>query len=287
LNTLRHEYIERARGLGLSVFFNTTIFDGNFEDIPHIVGFFIRNSDIVRMASFQLQADTGRGVLGMRPSRITIESATRKINAGAGAALSFDAIQIGHSHCNRCAMALVTNNKAYDMLDDRQLVTDVLEHTSHLRFDRHSRSAVTRIFAMSLLTSPRLLGRALVWAIRKAWLAKNDLVAARGRVDKLSFFIHNFMDACALERDRIDACTFTTVTSDGPISMCLHNAKRDAFILQPVRLRGSTGERLWNPLSGEIEASRACRIGETVKHSPKTAKGRLKGLYANRRSTPA
>ncbi|MDE2468563.1 MAG: radical SAM protein, partial [Bradyrhizobium sp.] len=34
LNELRRTYIERARGLPLSVFFNTTVFDGNFDQIP-------------------------------------------------------------------------------------------------------------------------------------------------------------------------------------------------------------------------------------------------------------
>lgn len=46
--------------------------------------------------------------------------------------------------------------------------------------------------------------------------------------------IHGFMDAGALERERIDACVFKTMTAEGPMSMCLHNAKRDSFILQPL-----------------------------------------------------
>jgi hypothetical protein len=67
---------------------------------------------------------------------------------------------------------------------------------------------------------------------------KADLMASRGRVNKLSFFIHNFMDACDLDPERIKACTFMAATQDGPISMCLHNARRDQYIL---RSRG----RLW------------------------------------------
>src|SRR5216683_3251974 len=53
LNALRQEYIDRTRGLGLPVMFNTTVIDGNFEQIPEIVAFFVRNSDAVRLASFQ------------------------------------------------------------------------------------------------------------------------------------------------------------------------------------------------------------------------------------------
>ena len=39
-------------------------------------------------------------------------------------------------------------------------------------------------------------------------------------MNKLSFLVHNFMDACSLEKP----------TKDGPISMCLHNALRDNFV---------------------------------------------------------
>lgn len=275
LNALRKEYIERARGLGLPVMFNTTVFDGNFDQIPEIVAFFVRNSDAVRLASFQLLADTGRGILDGRDPRITISSVRRQIELGARTSLSFDTARTGHARCNRYAMTLVTNGKVYDMFDDPALFNDVLEHTAELQFDRQSHFKAVRTFVRGVLTSPRLTLRGALWLIGKLWRAKADLLLARGRVDKLSFFIHNFMDACSLEKDRIDACVFTTATGTGPISMCLHNAKRDAFVLRPVRLRGEKRDGFWNPLSGEITPE-PIQIYPMIDPGRKLAKGRLK-----------
>ena len=34
---------------------------------------------------------------------------------------------------------------------------------------------------------------------------------------------------------------------DGPISMCVHNAKRDRYVLAPIQLKEG---RVWDPLSG-------------------------------------
>jgi uncharacterized radical SAM superfamily Fe-S cluster-containing enzyme len=284
LNALRRDYINRARGLGLSIFFNTTVFAGNLNQIPEIVRFFVRNADAVSMASFQLQADTGRGVLGVRAPRITIDSVKQQITLGADAPLSFETIQVGHSQCNRSAMAFVTNARVYDMLDNRRLVADIVETTSKVRFDRQNHAALVRAFVTSLLAKPSVFAHGLVWLIRKIWLAKADLLATRGKVHKLSFFIHNFMDACAPDQNRVDACTFVAITSEGPISMCLHNARRDAFILKPMKISGAVGEAFWNPLSGKIEPSGS--VPTTVSHSPKTARGRLKALGANRRPGP-
>ncbi|MEO8739020.1 MAG: radical SAM protein [Casimicrobiaceae bacterium] len=275
LNALRQEYIERARGLRLAVMFNTTVFEGNFDELPEVVAFFARNSSLVRLASFQLLADTGRGVLGVRAARISIASVRRQIERGAGTSLSFDAIGAGHAQCNRYAMTLVTHGRVYDILDDKELVEDVLAHTASLQFDRQSGSAAIGALLKGMLTSPRLALRAAAWLMRKLWRAKVDLLRAGGRVDKLSFFIHNFMDACNLEKDRIEACVFTAATGNGPVSMCLHNAKRDAFVLQPVKLNGAQGIRFWNPLSGE-SSSVPMRIPPQVDPGPKAAKRRSK-----------
>jgi len=61
--------------------------------------------------------------------------------------------------------------------------------------------------------------------------------------------------------------------------MCLHNAKRDVFILSPVRLGGAQGDRFWNPLSGEVSA-RPARLHPVLDVGRKKAKGRLKRALA-------
>lgn len=251
LNAVRQEYIERARGLRLAVMFNTTVINDNFDQIPDVVAFFVRNADMVRLASFQIQADTGRGVLGRRDVRLGVESLKRQINRGTGAPLSFETARAGHSRCNRYAMSGVVNGKAYDLLDDPHLFAGILEQTKHLQVDRQDRSAAVAAIAKGVLDSPPLALRAAGWLARKLWRAKFDLLRSRGSVHKLSFFIHDFMDACHLDPDRIEACVFTAATTDGPISMCLHNAKRDAFILQNLRLAGEPRDRLWSPFTGK------------------------------------
>jgi hypothetical protein len=110
LNALRQEYIERARGLGLPVTFNTTVTSDNFAEIPENVAFFVRNSDAVRL----LVPASGRhraGVPGRRDAGITIASGRRQIELGANTSLSFDTSQIDHARCNRYAMTLVMNGK--------------------------------------------------------------------------------------------------------------------------------------------------------------------------------
>ncbi|TAK83563.1 MAG: radical SAM protein [Betaproteobacteria bacterium] len=122
LNGVRDECIARARGLPLAVYFNTTVHDGNFAELPALVRYFVNRSDAVRLASFQLQADTGRGVLRARGQLITPANVCAQISQGAGAALDFDAVRVGHACCNRYALALIANGRAHDALDERRFI---------------------------------------------------------------------------------------------------------------------------------------------------------------------
>jgi hypothetical protein len=88
-------------------------------------------------------------------------------------------------------------------------------------------------------TTPGLWRRGARWLGKTLWSARRDLWASRGRINKLTFVIHNFMDAARLERDRVHACVFMVATADGPMSMCLHNAKRDRYILPGGDAAGS------------------------------------------------
>ena len=247
LNAVRRAYIDRARGLGLAVFFNTTVFAGNIAEIPAVVRFFVDNSNVVSLASFQLQADAGRGVLRGRPAAVTVDRIVGLIEAGAGTALTFDALSAGHAQCNRYAAALVCHGRAHDLLDDRHLAQAFADATTDLALDRTSYGRTVARIAGWLARHPGYWPPALRWLGRTAWRMRRDLWKSRLRVRKLSFFIHNFMDACALDPERLGACVFMAATADGPVSMCLHNARRDDTILRPIRLPPSAGGGLWDP----------------------------------------
>ncbi len=250
LNAVRREYIERARGLNLAVIFNTTLFSGNFHEVAELVRFFSAVSDVVGFVSFQLQADTGRGVLRRRTDTIGIDNTIARIEHGAGTALSFDSLLGGHHHCNRYAFALVINGKLYDALDDPDLAVPFMNQTAHVTFDRRDRWKAVHALGIAVLKNPSLWFPSVCWLVRMVWRARKDLLQAKGKVQKLSFFVHNFMDACHLEKDRSESCIFMTMTGDGPISMCVHNAKRDDFILKPIKIVRKGEAQTWNPLSG-------------------------------------
>ena len=244
LNALRLDCIARARGLPMGVFFNTTVFDGNLAELPMLAAFFVAQAGAVRFASFQLQADIGRGVLGARHSAIDNPGVAAALQQGAGAPLSFNVLAAGHQACNQNAVLLVINGRAYDAFADQAFIRRFMRETATLRINRRTPWQGLRSLAGALLRRPALVGATLAWLARFAWQARADLWAARGRVGKLTFFTHNFMDACALEADRIDACVFMAITQDGPLSMCAFNAQRDDFLLRPLAL----AEGPWQPL---------------------------------------
>ncbi len=250
LDAVRRDYVERARGLPLSVFFNTTAHPGNLDQIPGVVRFMVANSDVVRLASFQLAADTGRGTQRRGLQQVTRDSVARQIQVGAGARIAFDTPGVGHAECNRYAMTLVANGRVFDVFDDKALMTELLCATSGLQFDRTSRRRAVAALAGWLARHPAMVLRGSGWAARKLWAMRRDLVASRARVGKLSFFIHDFMDAGRLDRCRVEACAFMVASADGPVSMCLHNARRDRFLLKPFPVPTAGGEVLWDPLAG-------------------------------------
>ena len=122
-----------------------------------------------------------------------------------------------------------------------------------------------------LLAHPRWLGRSSMWLARLLAAAARDLLAVRGRVHTLSLMTHDFMHACALDRDRIDSCVFKAMTADGPLSMCIHNARRDDFITRPLTLRDG---RIFDPLEGRRGNAVEFVLPDPVLHGLKRARGR-------------
>lgn len=273
LNTVRREYIDRARGLPLSVFFNTTVYAANFGEIPALVKFFIQHGAMVRLCSFQVGADTGRGT---ERERVTVnpETVMAAIQSGAGCALNFGAIGAGHSQCNRYAYGLVVNGKVYDFFSDTALIAEVMAKTVDVECDRQDKRKTVWRMARAILQQPALLPRIARRVLEFAWRARTDLIAAQGQIGKISFFVHNFMDAAHLERERCETCSFMVMTPMGPMSMCVHNAKRDDYLLVPAEVKRENQHLFWNPVTGQLQEQKPDR--SAVSLTPKNAKGRAR-----------
>ena len=257
LNALRRDYIERARGLKLGVFFNTTLHAGNFTELPALAAFFAVQADVVRLASFQLQADTGRGVLGGRNDEaINHDSVASRWQQGLDTPLANNVLAAGHSQCNRSAVLLVINGRAYDAFADADFIQRFMRETAGLMIDRGTPWRAMRSLLRAVASRPALAWASLRWALALAWTARRDLLAAGGRVHKLTLFSHNFMDAAQLDPERVDACVFMAMTQDGPLSMCAYNARRDEFLLRPLH----TANGLWQPLRAGLAEAKAVPI---------------------------
>jgi 7,8-dihydro-6-hydroxymethylpterin dimethyltransferase len=278
LNTLRDEYIERARGLPLAVIFNTTAYPGNFHEIPALVKYFVSRADVVRFASFQVGADMGRGI---ERERVTVNPLTvmQAIRQGTEANLNFDAASAGHARCNGYAYGLVINGRVHDFFNDPDFVRDILASSANLTVDRANKSSVKKTVMSYFLKHPATFWGVVSRFAKLAWKERSDFVAARGRVGKISFFVHNFMDSSQLEKERCDACSFMVMTPQGPMSMCVHNAKRDDYLLVAAHVKRENKVMFFNPVSGQLEDKLPLNI--TPHLNRKNARGRAKEGLTN------
>ena len=231
LNKVREEYIARASGLGLPVYFNTTVHHGNFHEIPDLARFFIRHADTVGIASFQLQADTGRGLLRKRELAIDLDTVSAQLDLGVGQRLNWDAVHLGHPLCHRQAVTVVLDGQVVDLLDDPALIARAIPAFSHLPIDRSRPWRAALAVLGRAAKHPSLWPRAALYLARKLRVCAGPLVRGRCQPRKLMFFLQNFQDRDALDPERIELCSFHVMTQHGPISMCLHNASRDDYIL--------------------------------------------------------
>ena len=161
------EYIERARGIPIAVIFNTTVCRDNFDEIPDLIRFFRRHADVVGMASFQLQADTGRGVLRERDRVISLETVRRQIAAGAETDIS-----LGHGPDRAPGVPpdrdhLAANGNLYDLNDDPAFFNRFLSDFQHVMLDRRQPARAVRALARRKRAAPAPLaprGRPLLRA---------------------------------------------------------------------------------------------------------------------------
>ena len=276
LNNMREKYIERAQGLGLAIMFNTTVHRGNFHEIPEIVRFFRKHANVIRLVSFQLQAETGRGIEGKRPLLITPDSVWKQLETGAGTTLNSKAIRAGHTECNRYAIGLRLGDEMQDLLEDTHTVGKLMQQFQTVKANRRHKFKSLIAGCTQALKKPAATALLFKWIFNLIWSRKEMLLRSRGKINTMSFFMHNFMDANELNSERITACAFKVMTEKGPISMCLYNAKRDNYLLQPTRIKTEQGISFWQPLTGAItnKLKTAEEVVTPMQHPVKRLKGK-------------
>lgn len=281
LNTVRCAYIRRTRGLGLRVLFNTTVFGGNFDEL-HTLARFLRDRLEVAFVSFQMQADTGRGVLRERPDAITQDSVMRAVEAGYETPLHFDTAAVGHSKCNRYASVVTAGGRAVSLLSARRLTHRVIAALE--RADRSTdghidiRDGVRRM----ALRNPLLAARAGLHLLGCVLSLGRGLL--RGPVRRQSVFIHNFMAADALEEGRCASCVFMVATANGPLSMCAHNAQRDLHLAAPDQIDGPFGPSWWNAAAPRLSGTPDLPdLSDPALAPLKRLKGQMRALRRNRK----
>src|SRR5262249_6082457 len=188
LNAIRREYMERANGLRVAVIFNTTIHGGNLEELPMLVRFFLQHSDVVGMASFQVQAITGRGEWRVRAAEVTPEAVAERIRQGVGLPrLSWDTALVGHPRCNRGVMLATAGDKAIDLLTNRRLYERFLEEFRHVPFDRRDVQTTARRVIAATLKNPFWLLQGGAFLAAKLWEARKAFWR-RQHIGKITFF---------------------------------------------------------------------------------------------------
>ncbi len=234
LNEVREEYIERVRGLSVAVVFNTTVCPQNIEEVPDLIRFFRRNSDVVGMCSFQMGADTGRGI--ERGRALTHESMRATIDEAFDRPLMWNPVDFGHPKCHSIAYTFQCEGgeSFIDFGEDMEMLEASIREAPEYEMDRRVPARVIYQSVKTTLSNPTLRKLGTRWTVNTLRNHWRKLLRSKGRVNKLSIFIQNFMDASDLDAERVANCSFMVATHEGTISMCLHNARRNEFILHGV-----------------------------------------------------
>lgn len=266
LCSVREKYIARAENLGIALIFNTTVFDGNVAEVPQLVRWFRDRAGTVGMASFQMQAATGRGFLRERDhDALTKQGMTRLINEGVGTKLNWESVLYGHPDCHSIAYTLSAKDVTVDFFDDPSINADWLREFGPVEMDRtRPIQSAWNLMKHVTLKRPHWYVRGGKWLRHKFFNFGPALVKAKlkGRpAGKISFFIQNFQDENDLDPARIHNCSFHVMTDEGGISMCEHNAHRDEYIIPDWMKKGFDLQPRRPPI-GEVD--HATRVDTTA-----------------------
>ena len=204
---------------------------------------------------FSCRPTRGRGEWSGRAPIVSLNTVKQQISCGANRALPWDVARIGHPECHSYVSTLIINGNCIPVIENHGLFANFLNDFAYLHQDRRRpRVEIVADFVKAGIRNPGWFLRGSVFLLAHIWRAKRDLWQSRGRAHKMSFFVHNFMNADNLDADRIRACSFMLMTAQGPVSMCEHNERRDEYILKPIVFRRRDGSLAsYDPLAKRLD----------------------------------
>ena len=257
LMPLRDEFARLIRAVRketrrpLRVASTVTVTRDNLDNIPAVVRWFARNSDVFRLLSLQPIAQVGRTIDGLGDG-VDVDALWDKIGAGLSPGNQASKLHdncwcVGHPACNRILTGFVVcPNQSDSVLHcltrttgpfDERVLTEFIDRFGGVRFRGDSwLEAAVRVLGMTL-AAPRLMAwtlprYALHWLRR---MAREDgfrfvcqLLSDRARVNRFTVVSHHFMSSdeiqTSLGQDRLEQCVFRVPVNGALMSMCEFNA---------------------------------------------------------------
>ncbi|HET9134662.1 MAG TPA: radical SAM protein [Gemmatimonadales bacterium] len=259
LNPLRDEFAEmireakRATGLPLRVATTMTVTADNLAGVPDVIRWLVRNTDAVRMISFQPIAQVGRTLPGLGGG-VSVEALWEKVAQGfvrygeEGSARILDGqVWVGDPRCTRYLPALVARQPGQSPTwRPLRLEGDAIDRNAYDGFlDRFGgvsfrldtpREALARALAL-FVRAPGWVLRSLpgwlaAWARRldaaHPWRFAGRILAGTAQVHGITVISHHFMSEAQVGtqewRERTDLCVFNVPINGELVPMCTVNA---------------------------------------------------------------
>ncbi len=245
-NLLRQTRKRTGRPLLASHTFTVT--ESNYNDIPDVMEWMLKNADAFRMLSLQPTAEVGR--TREQEQVGNADGIWAKVQQGAHHALNPRTFQFGHPDCNQISLAFVlrwreaSGAEAIHLVDvvregetaDRDFFSSLLNEGFAGFATKGETTDVVAARALGRLKAhPKLLlkipafcaargydDRKAIAAVTRAAIARRDW-----SIRPFAVVVHNFMSAHELETDRgkarLAACSFRVPVNGEMVSMCQLN----------------------------------------------------------------
>ena len=197
-----------------------TVTPGNLPELPAIVRWTVRNADVFRLLGLQPLAQVGR-----TRERGAVSAVWDAVCEGVGKRIHNHTFTFGHPKCNEFAFVWLCGKDVFEVRrENSRLDNWFMRHWINGGLRGWTPAGEPRPVALARLAGRMLRDPRMLFVIPAFGLARvlgNPRLLKRPRAFAIS--VHHFMDADALDQERLDACVFKVPVDGRMVSMCEFN----------------------------------------------------------------